>query len=254
MKAFYEQIPPNEKEGLAGCRKTVPNGDIECIWANAGVVPYKLCNFDFDCGNCAFDMMMRGGRELCPTRVTIRGSELCPSFFYHRFHTWAKVEGNANVRIGMDDLAQHLLGRILEVSFPMKGERLTNILIRCGRGVVRLVPPVQGYVVETNERLCSKPSLANQAPYESGWLALLRPMCLSRDLRRLFYGPAAQRWFAEEVVRLYSFFGDLVDKDQPEVGATLPDGGELNFGLLETLRPEEVNAVMEAFLGASSGE
>jgi hypothetical protein len=26
------------------CRKVVPDGEKECVWAEAGVVPYKLCN------------------------------------------------------------------------------------------------------------------------------------------------------------------------------------------------------------------
>jgi len=31
---------------------------MQCIWMSAGVVRYKLCNLNFDCGNCLFDKVM----------------------------------------------------------------------------------------------------------------------------------------------------------------------------------------------------
>lgn len=36
----------------------VTNGKSPCIWMEAGVVDFKLCNFCFDCPNCEFDRAM----------------------------------------------------------------------------------------------------------------------------------------------------------------------------------------------------
>jgi glycine cleavage system H protein len=32
---------------------------LNCIWVDAGVVSYKLCDMDFECENCSFDQVMR---------------------------------------------------------------------------------------------------------------------------------------------------------------------------------------------------
>lgn len=39
--------------------RVIPNGEVNCIWADAGFVSYKLCDRHFDCENCAFDQVMR---------------------------------------------------------------------------------------------------------------------------------------------------------------------------------------------------
>ena len=51
-KNLFERIP----ERLDEYRKIVPHGEKECVWAEAGVVPYKLCDSHFDCTNCSFDI------------------------------------------------------------------------------------------------------------------------------------------------------------------------------------------------------
>lgn len=250
------KLPANKTDPAAdmntqtgGCRKIIPNGDVECIWANAGVVPYKLCNFNFDCGNCPFDLVMRGGCEFGSRRVVVRGCDFCSSFFYHRYHTWAKVEGNSLVRIGINDLGQNLLGKIEKISLPGKGEKVhpESIHLTGKRGSVPLIPPLEGYVVEVNEKLRKEPSLANRSPYGDGWVVLLLANRLSKSLGKLLYGPPARRWFEEEVNRLYYILADLPDMTQPEVGITFQDGGVLDFGILDTITPERTRKIMECF-------
>ncbi len=45
----------------------IPNGEMKCIWADAGFVSFKLCDRRFDCDNCAFDQVMRQ-RSTTPSR------------------------------------------------------------------------------------------------------------------------------------------------------------------------------------------
>ncbi|MCE1189197.1 MAG: hypothetical protein LWX56_08635 [Ignavibacteria bacterium] len=33
--------------------------DFKCIWMSSGVIDYRLCDLDFDCDNCAFDLAMK---------------------------------------------------------------------------------------------------------------------------------------------------------------------------------------------------
>jgi glycine cleavage system H lipoate-binding protein len=39
--------------------KTLPNGDERCIWMEAGVIDFKLCNNHFNCHTCSFDRAMK---------------------------------------------------------------------------------------------------------------------------------------------------------------------------------------------------
>ncbi|MEJ2689016.1 MAG: glycine cleavage system protein H [Deltaproteobacteria bacterium] len=235
-------------------RKIIPTGERECVWAEAGVVPYKLCDGLFDCQNCAFDMVMRGGEVVVANRLRSKGGKISPHRFYHRGHTWARVEEKACVRIGLDDFGQNLLGRLEEISLPIKEEKLSRKNIRVkGRGsVFALTPPVQGYVVEVNEALLLEPELVNTYPYEMGWLVLLQPISLARNLKNLLYGTKAFRWFEVELERLRRLLTAACQKEvEQEVGRSLPDGGTLDFSILDDLPPVKTKKLLLQFFSFS---
>ena len=39
--------------------KIVPAGKKKCVWMEAGVVSYKLCDNNYDCPTCAYDHAMQ---------------------------------------------------------------------------------------------------------------------------------------------------------------------------------------------------
>ena len=243
-KNLFERIP----ERLDECRKTVPDGEKECVWAEAGVVPYKLCDSQFDCTNCSFDIVMRGGKELIPRRVRSRGGKLCPHRFYHHCHTWAQVEEKAFVRIGIDDFGQNILGPIEKICLPLRDEKIgkKSIRIKARNSIIPLTPPVDGYVEEVNDALVNQPHLANVSPYEKGWLVLLRPTRLARNLKKLFFGAAAIQWFDVEMYRLAALItSELNNRMDNKLGMTLPDGGLPDFDILEELPPSIIKRVLE---------
>lgn len=243
-KKLFERIP----ERLTGCRKIVPDGEQECVWAEAGVIPYKLCDLGFDCINCSFDIVMRGGKELIPKRVLCTGGKICTHRFYSHCHTWAKVEENAFVRIGLDDFGQNILGPIEKICLPLRDEKIGKKSIRLkARGLnIPLMPPVEGYVEKVNEDLTNQPQLANTSPYENGWLVLLRPTRLVKNLKKLFYGAAAIQWFEVEMYRLAALITTEINrKVDKQLGITLPDGGLPDFDMLNELPQSITKRVME---------
>ncbi|KPK00718.1 MAG: hypothetical protein AMJ60_00240 [Desulfobacterales bacterium SG8_35] len=253
-KNLFERIP----ERLDEFRKIVPEGEKECVWAEAGVVPYKLCDTHFDCNNCSFDIVMRGGNELIPRRVISRGGKLCPHRFYHHCHTWAKVEEKAFVRIGIDDFGQNILGPIEKICLPLRDEKIgrKSIRIKARNFIISLMPPVDGYVEEVNDVLINQPQLANKSPYEKGWLVLLRPTRLVRNLKNLFYGTAAIQWFDVEMFRLAALVtSELNSEPDEQLGMTLPDGGLPDFEILNRLPSTITKRVVEqCFLYSQTNE
>ena len=228
-------------------RKVVPDGEMECVWAEAGVVPYKLCDSHFDCTNCSFDIVMRGGNELIPRRVRSSGGELCTHRFYSHYHTWAQVEEKGHVRIGIDDFGQKTLGPIEEICLPLRDEKVgkKSIRIKARGSIIPLIPPVDGYVVEVNEDLAQQPELANNHPYEEGWLVLIRPTRLVKNLNTLFYGTAAIQWFDVEMYRLAALISAELNHGADNLGMTLPDGGLPDFNILNELPPDITKKVLE---------
>jgi glycine cleavage system H protein len=242
-KNLYERIP----ERLDEYRKVVPAGEKECVWADAGVVPYKLCDSHFDCTNCSFDIVMRGGKELIPRRVRSRGGELCTHRFYSHCHTWAKVEQKGFVRIGIDDFGQNVLGPIEKICLPLRDEKIDkkSIRIKARGAIISLIPPVDGYVVEVNEDLVQQPELANICPYEEGWLVLVRPTRLVKNLDKLFYGTATIQWFDVEMYRLIALISAELNHGADDLGMTLPDGGLPDFDIMDQLPQATTKRVLE---------
>lgn len=229
-------------------RKVVPDGEVECVWAEAGVVPYKLCDFHFNCTNCSFDIVMRGGNQLISKRISSRGGELCAHRFYSHYHTWAQVEEKAFVRIGIDDFGQNIMGPIEKICLPLKDEKIgkKSIRIKARGTIISITPPVDGYIVDVNEDLAQQPELTNICPYEKGWLVLLRPTRLVKSLNTLVYGTAAIQWFDVEMHRLATLISAELNHDtDDELGITLPDGGLPDFDILDELPQEITKRVLE---------
>jgi glycine cleavage system H protein len=97
---------------------------------------------------------------------------------YTKDHEWAKVEGDL-VRIGITSYAVEQLGDVTLVDLPEIGSTVDAAGhfgdIESVKAVSELFAPVAGEVVEINGELADQPELVNDAPYEGGWMIVLRP-------------------------------------------------------------------------------
>ena len=92
---------------------------------------------------------------------------------YASSHTWAKLEENNLVRVGITNFAQQQLGDLVYIQLPAVN---TTVQIDQACGVVESVKtasdvlsPVSGTVTAINESLASEPYLVNDEPYNA-WL------------------------------------------------------------------------------------
>ena len=94
-------------------------------------------------------------------------------------HEWAREEDGGLVRVGVTAYAVEQLGDVTLVDLPDPGsdiqahERFGDI--ESVKTVSELFAPISGEIVEINEDLESSPELVNEAPYEGGWLVVIRP-------------------------------------------------------------------------------
>ena len=88
-------------------------------------------------------------------------------------------------------------------------------LIRQKR-LASVLAPVDGIIEAINPKVRQQPSLVHDDPYGEGWLFLVKPTNLQRNLDNLFFGETNAAWIDQEAHRLL----DLM-------GPTLPDGGAI---------------------------
>ena len=92
-------------------------------------------------------------------------------------HLWARLEEDGRVTIGISDYLQEEFGEISKVQLPEEGEELIKdeafSLLEAQSGKEELLAPLSGEIVEVNYELNDLPELANEEPYEDGWLLRL---------------------------------------------------------------------------------
>jgi glycine cleavage system H protein len=97
---------------------------------------------------------------------------------YTKDHEWARVEGDL-IRVGITQHAVDQLGDVTLVDLPKVGASVQAGAhfgdIESVKAVSELFAPLAGEVVEVNAKLSDQPELVNEAPYDGGWMIVLRP-------------------------------------------------------------------------------
>ena len=146
------------------------------------------------------------------------------NYYLHRGHAWAALEGDDRVRVGLDDFSQKLLGPADEVRLPEIGkvyyqDHLCMALFRQGKKA-SFEAPVDGTIEAINPKVRTNPGLIHDDPYGEGWLFMVKPVNLRRNLENLLSGEDVAIWIDKESHRLLN----LMDT---RVGVNLPDGGAI---------------------------
>ncbi len=161
--------------------------------------------------------------------------------YYDKTHTWAYMEQDGQVRLGIDDFLQHITGPITRIRMKGRGEKIQK-----GRPALSIVQngkqlnihaPVSGKIKEQNKALGKKPSLVNTSPYIDGWVYLIEPTNWLKENQFMFMWEKYREWLKSEFSRLRDFLAGSV-KPNAEYAHVLQDGGEPKDGLLEDLGPE----------------
>ena len=92
---------------------------------------------------------------------------------YTKDHEWLRVEGNVAF-VGITHFAQSELGDIVFVDVDTEGESLEKEevfgSVEAVKTVSDLFMPINGEVLEFNEKLEDNPELINSDPYGEGWI------------------------------------------------------------------------------------
>ncbi len=158
-----------------------------CVWMDAGVLTYKLCDRNFDCEHCPLDAALHGApvaatleRGAIP-RTASRHVGMARDRIHCPGHTWLwRLDRDGLVRFGVDRFAAWLLPtptgvrRLAPPRFIRHGQPVCEIITKSG--CVVLASPLAARVERWNEVLAADPSLLVSDPYDDGWIAELWPL------------------------------------------------------------------------------
>jgi glycine cleavage system H lipoate-binding protein len=147
-------------------------------------------------------------RETAPRMVPamVAGFQVPENMRYHSGHTWALSESRDLVRVGMDDFASKLVGKIESITLPQRGRWVRQgqkvlTIFRDGKSV-DMVSPIEGTVADINDAVVKNPELARKDPYGEGWLLTVQAPDSKLNFRNLLGGALARLWTEDSALRL----------------------------------------------------
>jgi len=136
----------------------------------------------------------------------VAGFKVPENVRYHSGHTWALSESRELVRVGLDDFASKLIGKVESIALPQRGRWVRQgqkiwTIFRDGKSV-DMVSPIEGTVSDVNEAVAKDPSLALKDPYGEGWLVTVQSPDSKINFRNLLGGALARMWTEDSALRL----------------------------------------------------
>ena len=93
-------------------------------------------------------------------------------------HEWIE-KSDQIIIIGITEFAQDQLGDIVSIELPQVSSSFKQndvmAIIDSVKASSDLYCPVDGEIIEVNEKLLEHPELINQSPFEEGWVVKIKP-------------------------------------------------------------------------------
>jgi len=163
--------------------------------------------------------------------------------YFDRSHTWAFMEKDGNVTVGIDDFLQHITGPITRVDMKSPGEKIKKgellfSLVQFGKQL-SLYAPVSGIIKTQNETLIADASTLNSSPYADGWVYRIEPSNWFKEIQFMEMADKYKKWISTEFSRVKDFLAATLKPDSLEYShVVLQDGGVLKEGVLADFGPE----------------
>lgn len=94
-------------------------------------------------------------------------------------HIWFKEMGDGTVRLGMTTVATAMAGQLVAFTPKKAGKAIdagkSCATVESGKWVGPAKSAAAGEVVAVNDALVANPKLANEDPYDMGWMVALKP-------------------------------------------------------------------------------
>ena len=132
--------------------------------------------------------------------VKVGNFEVVEDLYYSKDWMWVKVE-DGRVRTGITDYAQKQLREVVFAELPDAGKEIVKGepfgTVESVKSVSDLVASISGKIEEVNKKVSDNPEILNGDPYGEGWILLVTPTNLEKDLETLMNFEKALEWHKE---------------------------------------------------------
>ena len=221
-----------------------------CVWMQAGVLTYRLCDRDYECDTCELYHALHGTagarlpEDVPPlgrrgdteadvidhfVRQLIDGCTLHLDRAYSRGHFWLQARDDGTLDVGLAAHVLRFLCTVDDLVLPRVGVRLRRGdpcgWITHGRVSVPLAAPISGDVVAVHDEAVAV--VRQSGGREDGrWLYRTRPLEDPEHAPGLRHGEDAVALYLETVHVVKRYLRDAeVPAQAAGVGHTLADGG-----------------------------
>jgi len=169
--------------------------------------------------------------------------EVPKGIYFNRSHSWAFMEKDGNVSIGIDDFLQHVTGPLTRVEMRNSGEKVKKgeflfSIVQSGKRL-SLYSPISGIIKQQNETLKEDASRINSSPYSDGWIYRIEPSNWFVEVNFMDMADKYKKWINTEFSRMKDFLAATLKPDSLEYShVVLQDGGIVKEGVLADFGPE----------------
>lgn len=193
--------------------------------------------------------------EIAPvlSEKTIRSPR---GLYYGKSHTWAFMEPDGMVNVGVDDFMKRVTGAITQIKFREPGERIRKgeklfTLVHEGKQL-DIYSPITGFIKEQNQALLKSPTKLNTVSFTEGWIYKIEPASWLKDTGFMFMVEKYREWLDDEFSRLKDFLANTANNNKLVYQhIVLQDGGELKDEVLADMGPEIWEEFQTRFIDVS---
>lgn len=249
-------------------KKTIPIGELKCIWMTAGVVDYKLCDKNYSCDSCEYYNSVRKGiSEITESKSNneyikpmnqnieekildlLNNASFIDGLLYKENHTWVKVIDPYKVKVGLDSFAGRLLPKNKVIVLPVLGHIVYKekpcAWVAIGDEIFTIKSPITGIVIEVNNKLITNSVLLNNSPYEEGWMFCVKPIKLKKDLGKLYSVNEIISVVKQDIDKIKRKVAEGFNMSNYSVGTTMMDGGVNINDLSDILGQKKFSSILD---------
>jgi len=154
--------------------------------------------------------------------------------FISEGHCWANINEDGTVKIGIDDFAKKLIGKIDAIEFPNQGKNVSKgqplFSIKQGTRSITFHSPVSGKVKEINEPVNRDLESFEFSSYEGNWICEIDAAELDSEIKQLKIGKEAISFYQKDIENLQDLKRkSTVGKEEDK------SNGQLYIGEMEKL-------------------
>ena len=123
--------------------------------------------------------------------------------FISKGHCWASLEQDGSAKVGLDDFAKKLIGKIDSLELPNLGMTIKSeqplFSIKQGNRLITFNSPVSGKITRINTLLNTNLEALDITPYDTNWICIIDADDIDSEIKNLKLGKAAVSFYQDDL-------------------------------------------------------